>query len=217
MTLRIPLAFRAGLAMPVLPYVFAACGIATAMPGSGESTTRATAIPPSHEQDSYPRPTQKPLDTRVNYVPNSSFEERDEKGAPLRWRSDDPGVSSDPFAFSGKYSVRIHSDPKAIRHISCSVTNGQELLGKTVELSCVSFVPRAAEKPSPFVLSLFYMLDGQEKYFETIVGSVNRWNIVRVTGAVPANADPDSIRVLISVRPSVVDFALVDDVSLVIK
>lgn len=188
------------------------------------SVPKPASAPPVKATPETPKPVPAPPKAEPvkepEHIPNGSFEIANNKGGAAVWWSDDPKAARDKKAHSGEFAMKLHPSTKKneIRHLSVAIRNGKTLLGKHVTVKAFTAVklrPKAGSKaPAPFAMHLQYAVDGKEQEFYHLYGGGPDWGEATVSGSIPANADPDSLRLVIAVRSSAADPVLLDDVTL---
>jgi len=165
-----------------------------------------------------PKPVKEP-----DHILNPSFELANKKGVVENWWSDDPKAGRDSKAHAGEYAMKLHPSAKKndIRRLRCKIEHGETLLGKTITVKAMTNAklrPKAGAKAAgPFAMHVQYSVNGKEQEFYHLYGGGADWSEATVSGAIPKDADPKSLRLVIAVRSSAADPVLVDNVTLTVQ
>ncbi|MBI5092559.1 MAG: hypothetical protein HZB26_08970 [Candidatus Hydrogenedentes bacterium] len=205
---------------PARPATPGAAAAATPPVAAASPTVGVTAAPPAAPGSANVAPKTPPK----NFALNGSFEDGEAAGMANLWWSDDAKAARSTKAASGKYSMLIHPDTgskkkkaKDLHFLRAVVRNAEPLLGKEVEVKAKVLVKPTKEIPGPLALNVLYTANGKDGAIATVFQGSDDWTEVKATGKIPADADPKSLLIAISVRPSAQEPVLIDDVSLTIK
>lgn len=180
-------------------------------------TPEPKALDASVDSHDYPAPVQAPSETRTNYAPNGSFEHDDGSGGIAGWWSDNSAAGRTPLAYSGHYAAQIPPAGTGIVHLRCRPLHPEELLGKKVEFGLVALTLPVRGADAPLAVQVSCEVNGKTSKEEALHSGEEQWFPVRKEMEIPAGADPKSLLLTVSVRPTAKDSPRVDDVYLFVK
>ena len=150
----------------------------------------------------------KSIQRGVNVARNGSFESWSEE-KPSAWRVPLGGVTRSNDATHGSAAVQLahRSDTNSVIWQKIEAT--EDILGQLVEVR----LSAKASGPKSLGLNFYYEIEGEEYARSLNHPGDGLWHTVRYLVEVPANADPLSFRVLVTLRTSADAPAIVDNLS----